>query len=103
MPLPLETEPVEPNSVFLPMVMIQTPIIDGQMVPTADVHFETSLVEDAGTPQERWTRLGQTGSYRINSVLALEQDLADLQPLANEIFTKIVQFAAELNARKKIL
>lgn len=100
MPLPLETTPITPNAVYAPQVLLQTGVINGKIVTSAQIVLGTGYVDQEGN----WTiTSGQNGTVYIPDVENLDPDIAALSPNVLQIMGGIIQLIGSLNSIRKIV
>jgi hypothetical protein len=99
MPIPLENSPLTPNLVYCPQLILQTGIVDGQLLTSAVLTLAAAHADAAGS----LTPTGQTEMVHLENVIALEADLAHLQPAMTLLYGQIVALIGELNKARKLL
>jgi hypothetical protein len=99
MPVKMQTTPVVPNAVYFPQILIQTAPMNGELITSCQIAFAGALVDEKGT----WTPSGHSGMVYLPNMLNLEPDLADLQPVVNEIYAGIVKVVGRMNEIRKVL
>ncbi|MEN6385143.1 MAG: hypothetical protein ABFD79_08070 [Phycisphaerales bacterium] len=101
MPLPLSKEPVVPNAVFAPNVILRTTIgQDGQLITSAHVTLKGGCVDAQG----KWTPAdSQTKVFYIPNIFALESDISQYQGQALQLFEQFVALIGYINSIKRII
>ena len=100
MPITLETNAPVPNTVYLPMIMINTAIVNGKLRTSCHITLGDATTDANG---EVWEAGGRRKTVYIPDVMNLETDLTDLAPQVVSIFSEIVTLAATLNGIRKVL
>ena len=100
MPITLETNAPVPNAVYLPMIMINTVIVNGKLKTSCQIALGDAITDERG---EVWEAGGRRKTVYIPDVMNLDKDLTDLAPQVVSIFTGIVTLAATLNSIRKVL
>jgi hypothetical protein len=103
MPIPIETASPTPNAVFIPQMVIQCGIQNGQLVTSAQIVLAGAVVTNAGTAEETWEAAGPTRSFFVPDVMNLEEDLLALQTDVYTIFGGIIGLVGAMNAIRKVL
>lgn len=103
MPLQLTTQPPVPNAVYLDQILLQTAIVNGRLITSANVSYVGCRVENQGEENEAWQRTGPSGTLYIGDIANLEDDLKSLSPSVLQVMGGILQLAAQANVIKKIL
>jgi len=99
MPIPLENMPVVPNAVYFPQILMQTAIINGELVTSCQVHFACASVDEQG----KWEMSGQNNMIYIPNVLAMDEDLNELSADMQSVYALIISILGRLNAIRKVL
>ncbi|OHB50509.1 MAG: hypothetical protein A2Y10_18090 [Planctomycetes bacterium GWF2_41_51] len=101
MPLPI-TKPQEiqqPNAIYVPQIILQTNISNGQLTASAIITLMPAKCEN-----NIWTETGGTAkTIFIPNVLNLESDISDLQPSADELFNGFLSVIGQINSVRRVL
>lgn len=103
MPIPFETSVQTPNAVYIPQIIIQCGIVDGQLKTSAQIILSGAHVTNAGEANESWTQTGQTQIMQIPDIMNLDSDLASLQTDVYTVFGGIINLVGSMNAIRKVL
>jgi hypothetical protein len=101
MPLPLSKEPVVPNAVFAPNVILHTTIgQDGQLITSAHVTLKGGCVDADG----KWSQAdSQSKVVYIPNIFALESDISQHQTAVGGLFEQFVTLIGNINSIRRII
>jgi len=101
MPLPI-TKPEEiqqPNAIYVPQIILQTTINDGQLTASAIITLMPAKCEN-----NAWAETGGTAkTIFLPNVLNLESDISQLQSYANDLFNGFLNVIGQINSVRKVL
>ena len=103
MPLQLQTKPIEPNAVMIPMILVQTGIINGKLHTSCQITLSPAKVDDAGTEKEFWTMTGNQETIYLSDLENLEEDLEGLKDLVGKVYTDMITLIDGVNKIRKVL
>jgi hypothetical protein len=103
MPLPIQKNPVEPNALYAPQIVLQTAIVNGRLVTSVQMVLASAKVENAGTDSESWTATGQTATEYLPDLANLPADLASLDAQIATLYAEIVTLIGSINGIRKVL
>ena len=108
MPLPLENTPVipqpeapvVPNVVYAPAIIIKSEIKDNELVTSAVISLKGAKVDETG----KWSiATSETKTVSLADVTDLPEDVMELAPDIQQIFTQIVGLVGKLNNIRKLV
>lgn len=100
MPLPLEKQPVVPNALYAPSIILQTSIVSGKIITSAQISLRGAKVDE----QENWSQAdSQAKSVYIPNIFALEPDIAQYSQDIGQLFGLIVTMIGNINAVRKVI
>lgn len=99
MPIPLQKKVLQPNIVYCPQLILQSGLVNGQLKTSAVITLAAANADAEG----KLTSTGQNEMIHVPDVLALEPDLAELQPAIVAVFGQIVELLGRMNAIRKAL
>ena len=101
--LPLVTKPTVPDSIFIPMILLQTGIVNGKLYTSCQLQFSAAKVENPNTEKENWIPTGQTQTIYLSDLLNLESDLEKLGDKVKALYGDILEIIAFVNETRKVL
>jgi hypothetical protein len=100
MPLPIEKQPIVPNALYAPTIILQTSIATGQIVTSAQITLKGGCVDENG----KWSAAdSQAKSVYIPNISALEPDIAQYSQDIAQLFELIVQLIGNINSVRKVV
>ena len=103
MPLELQTKPIEPNAIMIPMILMQTGIINGKLHTSCQITLSPAKVDNPGTDEESWTMTGNQQTIYLSDVENLESDLESLKDLVGKVYTDMITLIDGVNKIRKVL
>ncbi len=101
--LEMQTTPIIPNAVYAPMILIQTAIVQGKLVTTAQITYAAAKCENLDTEKEHWAATGQSGTVYLGDIAKLEPDLQDIEPVVGEVYARVMKVIAVVNETRKVV
>ena len=103
MSIQMETSVITPNSIFVPMIILQTGINKGKLQTSCQITLAASKVENEGTENEFWTSTSQQKTVYIPDLDNLEPDLQSENEQVVNLRVAILQFITFINNTRKVL
>ena len=98
-PIPTQKTPVVPNSVFIPQVIIQTGIMNGQLRSSAQIVIASANTDGEGI----WKRSGNIETIFISDISAPDADIAHLSKELGAVYSNLVAIVAEINKIRQVI
>ncbi|HBR20290.1 MAG: hypothetical protein UV78_C0006G0017 [Parcubacteria group bacterium GW2011_GWA2_43_17] len=98
-PIPTQKAPVVPNSVFIPQVIIQTGIINGQLRSSAQIVIASANVDDNGI----WKQSGNAETIFLGNIAELDSDIAHISKEFGAVYSNLVAIVAEINKIRQVI
>jgi hypothetical protein len=100
MPLPLTKEPVVPNALYAPSIVLHTNISGGQIATSAQITLRGAKVDEQGN----WSAAdSQTKSLYIPNIFALDADIAQYSQQVQGLFDQFVTMIGTINSIRKVI
>jgi len=100
MPLPLEKSYAAPNAIYAPQILLQSAIVNGQLMTSAHITLQTARVSEKGV----WEIApGRSETVVINDILNLPDDLSSQAKRVQDIYGAIVELIGQVNSTRKVL
>lgn len=103
MPLPLTTKVKIPDSVYVPMIMMQTGINQGKLITSCQLTLAAAKGTDPGTDKENWEATGQSSTIYIYDLVNLDPGYEQFGDQVKRIYGDILILIAAINEVKKVL
>ncbi len=101
--LNLETTVAVPNAVYAPMIMFQTGINNGKLIPSCQITLAACKVLNEGKANETYEATGQTQMIHIADLNNLSADIAKVGSQVVTLLDGVTNLIAEINATRKVL
>jgi hypothetical protein len=100
MPLPLTKEPVVPNALYAPSIVLHTNISGGQIATSAQITLRGAKVDEQGN----WSAAdSQTKTVYIPNIFALESDIVQYSQEIGLLFNQFVTMIGNINSIRKVI
>ncbi|HBG28588.1 MAG: hypothetical protein A2Y10_08575 [Planctomycetes bacterium GWF2_41_51] len=100
MPLPLEKQPIVPNALYAPTIILQTSIATGQILTSAQITLKGGSVDENG----KWSPAdSQAKTVYLPNIFSLESDISSYSQDVIELFNLIVQLIGNINSVRKVV